>query len=146
MTRLTYFRAAVTLPLAAPIIAVGLMLIPSLGAMFLVPGVLLGGSMVYGGPAYAVCAAGALLYLRHRDAAAARRLALLAPLLVAPFVGLTNLLADAAVVGWTNGHWLREEFLGGVVLGLILGYAYVALILAGDSFLTAKQGSGHRTA
>lgn len=105
MTRLAYFRRALALPVALPIVFGALMLVPGVGPVFLVPGVLLGGSLVYGGPAYVLFALSALLYLRHRDAAAARRLALVAPLLVAPLVGLTMVLG----LNSFHGNDLRSE-------------------------------------
>ena len=44
-------------------------------------------------------------------------------------------LADAAVVGWAHSDWLRGEFVSGIGLGLLFGYAYVAVVLLGDSVL-----------
>ncbi len=139
MTRLTYFRSAIALPVVLPIIFVGLMLIPGINSAFAALGLLFGGSLVYGGPAYVVFAALALLYLRRRDAAAAQRLALLAPMLVSPFIGATLYVWSGAAGGWDNRAWLREEFVSGLTLGLLFGYAYVALVLLIDVALFRRE-------
>jgi hypothetical protein len=129
MTRRTFYRSLVWLPIVLPLIVVAVMRITGP-----VPGPLRGpfgvlaSSLVYGGLPYIALAIWATLWLDRRSDREIRRLALRAPLLMlaayTPFAFLLGALSGRMlVVGgslWALGAlWI-----------LVLGYIYVAVVLA----------------
>ena len=126
MSRARFYRLALWLPLVAPLPFVGLgVLAPDL---FVVPAVLLGGSLVYAAPTYPLFAAAVYWRLRRRPIASWERTSLWLPLAYAPFCGL-GVAVVYAMVAEPQPLAKALGAAGDVALvALAFGYAYVGLI------------------
>jgi len=128
ISREAFFRRALLLPIIGPLLlGIGAILAPPvLGGI----GVIIGGSLLYGGAAYAVFAAAMYWWTRGKPWPTVRRAALIAPVLFAPLCGLNMAAVFAfgapAVTGGRDQQVL-QYFLEGAGLGLVFGYGYVLL-------------------
>ena len=126
MSRARFYRIALWLPLLVPLPFVGLgMLSPEL---FMVPAVLLGGSLVYAAPTYPLFAGLVYWRLRHRPLQSWERGSLWLPLVYAPFCGI-GIALIYAFVGEPRPMSAMLSTAGDVALfALAFGYAYVVLV------------------
>ena len=147
MSRLTYFRLALLLPLVAPLVVAPLALLAP--DVFGPPALVLGASLAFGGVPYTLFAACVLLWSRGRSADRLRGLARWAPVLFAPLAGLGVIafyVRNAAGPRAAAGLW--DDFVVGAGVSLVLGYLYVALVLLVDDVRRdhAVDGAGRPAA
>src|SRR5688572_29145318 len=143
MTRENFFRVAAFAPLVIPLPAVGVILLARDVPVAIAVGLLiLGGSLLYAGIPYILFLSAFLVWSRGRTAPAIRRAALVAPILFAPFCGF-----GIALVAWFKIHqidrWLFQQFVSGIVLSLVFGYAYLLTTLAVEQVIF--WGAGHNS-
>lgn len=126
MSRARFYRLALWLPLVAPLPFLGLgLLAPDL---FVVPAVLLGGSLVYAAPTYPLFAALVYWRLRRRPLASWERTSLWLPLAYAPFCGL-GVAALYSLLAETRSLSALISGAGDVALvALAFGYGYVGVV------------------
>lgn len=126
MSRTSFYRIALWLPLLVPLPFVGLgILLPEL---FLVPAVLLGGSLAYASPTYPLFAVVVYWRLRHEPVRKWERSSLWLPLAYAPLCG-AGVAFVYTVAGEPKPVGAMLSAAGDVALvALVFGYAYVLLV------------------
>lgn len=132
----SYFQLSLLMPLVLPLLlyVAGVASFQGWGAVALIVVY----SLLLGGVPYVIFLAGALAWLRGRDARAARRLTLAAPPIFASvFTGCAMLLVLIQILQLGEIRVGTSFVVAGCVIGLILGYAYVALAHLGFYLLRA---------
>ncbi|MDP1861953.1 MAG: hypothetical protein Q8K82_25055 [Gemmatimonadaceae bacterium] len=140
----TFLRLSLVAPIVAPAVAIGVAAATD-GVVGLLPAVILGGSLLYAGPAYVVFAVGALLWGRGPDECAVPRLRDLmriAPWLFAPLASLNTVV----VLLWPRHPRASTSFIlveAGqmAAFAIVIAYAYVLVVYVIDSRRAERQSA-----
>src|SRR5512133_2342549 len=140
----TFLKLSLAAPIVAPAVALGVAVATD-GVVGLLPAAILGGSLLYAGPAYGVFALGALLWARGPDECAVPRLRGLmrvAPWLFAPLAAVNTVLVRL----W-HGHphastsSILVEAGQMTALAIVISYAYVLVVYVVDSWRAERQST-----
>ena len=140
----TFYRLSLAAPMVVPLVAAGLGF--AMPALFGVPAVLIGGSLMFTWWSYPLFAIGVLAWSRRRTARELAGSSAWLPLIYAPLCG-----AQMATVygrpfsGGPVGWW--DDFTFGLLAAVVVGYAYVLCVLLVGRLLSDSRGTaeGRRT-
>jgi hypothetical protein len=136
MSTRSYYRWALVLPLALPLLSTGLMLLDGMPSLVNAVNLYLYWSLLLGGIPYVLFATGFLLWSRGRSDAQVRRGILLAPLVFTPWLVVCLGLFLTVDSGLSSGTELMGALAG---YGLGFGYVYVGLAELGRLLLRPGQ-------
>lgn len=139
----SYYRWALLLPLAVPLLAHGVTMLENAPALLIVIVFYTYAALVVGGIPYLLFAMGFLLWTRGRADDEVRRAVLLAPVVYTALLTVCLVLILAFDSGLAGGGGLLA---GAATFGLGFGYAYVALAEVGRVLLRPGRIPAHPTA